>query len=166
MANLTREETRKGLSTVHSKDTLHCLLIPLQEGKILLPNTAVAEVITYATPEPVENAPDWMLGNIVWRDEKVPLLSFELVSGVGTQEHSARRIAVLNTLNGNSRLPYIALLIQGIPQLRLIQESSIVVTEMDSKTDAVAASIDFAGESVLIPDLDVLEQRLLGLNSI
>ncbi len=164
MANLTTEATRKGLSTVHSKDTLHCLLIPLQEVKILLPNTAVAEVIAYATPDPVENAPEWLLGNIIWRDEKVPLLSFELL--VGKQERSVQRIAVLNTLNGNPDLPYIALSIQGIPKLRLIQEAGIVVTETDSKTDAVAASIDFAGESVLIPDLDVLEQRLLGLNSI
>jgi len=158
MANLITEGTRKGLSTVHSKDTLHCLLIPLQEVKILLPNTAVAEVIAYVSPEPVENAPDWLLGNIIWRDEKVPLLCFELL--VGKQERSVQRIAVLNTLNGNPDLPYMALAIQGIPQLRLIQEAGIVVTETDSKTDAVAASIDFAGESVLIPDLDALEQKL------
>ncbi len=164
MANLITEGTRKGISSVHSKDTLHCLLIPLQGVKILLPNTAVAEVIAYVTPESVENAPDWLLGNIIWRDEKVPLLSFELL--VGEQERSVQRIAVLNTLNGNPDLPYMALSIQGIPQLRLIQEAGIVVTEMDSKTDAVAASIDFAGESVLIPDLDDLEQKLLGLNSI
>ncbi len=166
MANLTTERTRKGLSTVHSKDTLHCLLIPLQEIKILLPNTAVAEVIAYASPEAVENAPNWLLGNIVWRDEKVPLLSFELLSGVGKQEHAVSRIAVLNTLNGNPDLPYMAVSIQGIPQLRLVQESGIVVTDVDSKTDAVAASIDFFSESVLVPDLDVLEQKLLALNSI
>lgn len=164
MANLTTERTRKGLSTVHSKDTLHCLLIPLQEVKILLPNTAVAEVIAYASPEAVENAPNWLLGNIVWREEKVPLLSFELL--VGKQEQAISRIAVLNTLNGNPDLPYMALSIQGIPQLRLVQESGLVVTESDSETDAVAASIDFAGESVLIPDLDALEQKLLALNSI
>ncbi len=164
MANLTTEGSRKGISSARSKDTLHCLLIPLQGVKILLPNTAVAEVIAYVTPEPVENAPDWLLGNIIWRDEKVPLLSFELL--VGKQERSVQRIAVLNTLNGNPDLPYMALSIQGIPQLRLIQEAGIVVTEMDSKTDAVSASIDFAGESVLIPDLDNLEQELLALNSI
>ena len=162
MANLTTAGTRKNLSSVHSKDTLHCLLISLQEVKILLPNTAVAEVIGYTLPEPVENAPDWLLGNIIWREEKIPLLSFELLSGLGKQEQAASsRIAVLNTLNGNSELPYIALLIQGIPQLRLIQEANIVVTEADEKMDVVAASIDFSGESVLIPDLDRLEQHLL-----
>jgi len=166
MADQGAAETHKNLSSGHSKDTLHCLLIPLQELKILLPNTAVAEVISYTRPESVENAPQWMLGNIRWRDEKVPLLSFELLSGVGKQQHAVCRIAVLNTLNGNPHIPYIALLIQSIPQLRLIQESSIVVTEEDEQMDVVAASIDFSGESVLIPDLDAMEQKLLVLNGI
>ncbi len=159
-------KTRKRLSSGQSKNILHCLLIPLQEIKILLPNAAVAEVIGYSTPETVENMPEWMLGNISWREEKVPLLSFERVSGMGKQEVATGRVAVLNTLNGNSQLAYIGLLIQSIPQLRLVQESSIVVTEKDAQMDMVAASIDFSGESVLIPDLDKLEQRVLALNSI
>ncbi len=166
MADPGAAETHKNLSTVHGKDTLHCLLISLQGVKILLPNTAVAEVIGYTTPETIENAPEWMLGNITWRDENVPLLSFEQLSGMGEREHVVNRIAVLNTLNGNPHVPYIALPIQSIPQLRLIQESSIVLTEKDEQTDGVAASIDFFGESVLIPDLDTLEQRVLALNSI
>lgn len=159
-------ETRKNLSGRYSKDALHCLLLSLQGLKILLPNTAVAEVISYTSPESVENVADWMLGKIRWRDEKVPLLSFERLSGLGEQEHATRRIAVLNTLNGNPSVPYIALPIQGIPQLRLVQEASIVVTEKDELVDVVAASIDFSGESVLIPDLDALEQKLLALNRI
>ncbi len=163
MANPGATGSRKNLSTIHGKDTLHCLLISLQEVKILLPNTAVAEVIGYSLPEPVEGAPDWLLGNIVWRDETVPLLSFELASGEGKQEISNSRIAVLNTLNGNPALPYIAILIQGIPQLRLVQEENIHISEEDRKNDVLAAAIDFMGESVLIPDLDGLEQRLLEL---
>jgi len=162
MADSHTTEARKKISTVHSKDTMHCLLMTLQEIKILLPNTAVAEVIDHVSPEPVENAPDWLLGTISWRDVSVPLLSFEMISGLGNQQqNTSGRIAVLNTLNGNPDLPYIALLIQGIPQLRLVQEANIIVTEADRETDLVAASMDFFGESVLIPDLDRLEQRLL-----
>ncbi len=166
MADLSSKGSRKNLSTVHSKDTLHCLLIGLQQVNILLPNTAVAEVIAYTLPEAIENVPEWFLGNIIWREEKIPLLSFELLSGKGSQEHTVSRIAVLNTLDGNPQLPYIAILIDGIPQLRLIQESNIVVTEDDSGNDVVAASIDLLGETVLIPDIDGLEQRLRNLASI
>ncbi|VAX12241.1 hypothetical protein MNBD_GAMMA24-1410 [hydrothermal vent metagenome] len=166
MTDLSAAGTRKNLPGKHGTDTLHCLLLPLQDVKILLPNTAVAEVISYTVPETVKDAPPWMLGYINWRDEKIPLLSFERLSGAGKQEHTTDRVAVLNTLNGNPHLAYIALQIQSIPQLRLIQESSIVVTETDEQTDVVAASIDFAGESVLIPDLDKLEQYVLGLTRI
>jgi len=161
MSNLSTSGTRKNLSSVHSKDTLHCLLIPLQELKILLPNTAVAEVIGYITPEPVEDAPDWLLGNIIWRDEKVPLLSFERVNNIVQQEISGQRIAVLNTLNANPDLPYLAILIDGIPQLRLVQESSLVVAEKNNEFEMVAASIELSDEKVFIPDMDKLEQQLV-----
>lgn len=164
MANLSTSGTRKNLSKVHSKDTLHCLLLSLQGTQILLPNTAVAEVIGDAMPDSVDDAPDWLIGNISWRDERVPLLSFERLSGAGKSEHTTGRIAVLNTLNGDSDLPYIALLIQGIPQLRLIQESIIVEanTHVD-EYDVVAARMDLGDETVLIPDLDKLEKHVLEL---
>ena len=52
------------------------VLISVSQGRLLLPNASVAEVITFSEPEPVGNAPDWMLGQIRWRGWRLPLLSF------------------------------------------------------------------------------------------
>lgn len=148
------------------KNALHCLLIPLESEKIILPNTAVAEVITYVNPEPIDNAPDWLLGKISWRDQVIPLLSYESASGMERTGQSARRIAVLNTLNGSANLPYIAIIIQGIPQLRLIQEDSVsdeALPETHEQRQAIAATVKLNDEVVLIPDLDNLETRLQDL---
>ena len=40
-------------------ETIPCLTIPLYDEVILLPNSAVAEVVSYIKPEVVENAPEW-----------------------------------------------------------------------------------------------------------
>ena len=36
------------------------VLISVTQGRLLLPNASVAEVITYSEPEPVADAPDWL----------------------------------------------------------------------------------------------------------
>ena len=151
------------------KNALHCLLIPLENEKIILPNMAVAEVITYVSPEPIENAPDWLLGKITWRDQIIPLLSYELASGASETNSSARRIAVLNTLNGNTQLPYMAILIQGIPQLRLIQEDNVSDEELPENyghRQAISACVKINEEQILVPDLDNLEKRIHDLHLI
>lgn len=43
------------------------VLIQIEGGRLLLPNATVSEVLSYADPEPIENAPDWILGSIRWR---------------------------------------------------------------------------------------------------
>jgi iron complex outermembrane receptor protein len=38
------------------------VMVPVTEGRLLLPNATVAEVISYTKPEPVSGAPTWLLG--------------------------------------------------------------------------------------------------------
>jgi len=40
------------------------VLITVTQGRLLLPNASVAEVITYSEPEPVGDAPEWLLGRV------------------------------------------------------------------------------------------------------
>src|SRR5918994_4939340 len=57
------------------------VLITVGQGRLLLPNASVAEVITFSAPEPVENAPAWMLVQIRWRGWRLPLVSFSRFAG-------------------------------------------------------------------------------------
>ena len=38
------------------------VLIQVADARLLLPNATIAEVLSYADPDRVENAPDWLLG--------------------------------------------------------------------------------------------------------
>ncbi len=141
-------------------ENVHCLMLPLDQQTLLLPNAAVAEVIGYSEPEAISDAPPWLLGRLQWRDRAVPLISFELASG-STHVSHGKRIAVLNTLNNNHRVPYVAVVLQGIPKLRLVQPDSVVVDESRSEEkQSVASHLLVDGEPVVVPDIDDLEHRL------
>ena len=149
----------------HSSDVIHCLTIPLHEEVALLPNAAIAEIIAYTDPTTIDDAPKWFLGYVTWRENRIPLISFEAMSGKkveGAKNNS--RIAVLNTLNGNADLAYVAILSQGIPSLALVQEEGIEEQiELDDRS-AVGAIVNVGGTEALIPDIDEIEKRLIDLN--
>lgn len=158
--------TKEITTSTHSSGAIHCLTIPLHDELALLPNSAIAEVIAYKEPVPIDDAPDWFLGYIEWREKRVPIISFESVSGkevVAAVKNS--RIAVLNTLNGNAQLPYIGLLSQGIPSLAIVQKQGL--EDKGSSSDerqAIGAFVELGGIEALIPDIDEIEQRLIRLN--
>ena len=147
-------------------EAVHCLLIPLHEETMLLPNAAVAEVVSYSEPKAIADAPDWLLGWLTWRDHKVPLISFEVASGgMVRSDLEGNRIAVLNTLNSNPRVPYIAVLIQDLPKLHLIQPDSVTAREDAEPRQSVAGQFLTDGEPVVVPDIDDLEMRVERLRS-
>jgi len=157
-------DTTEIAATGQAHEAIHCLTIPLYEETVLLPNAAIAEIVAYMEPEMIEGAPDWLLGNVSWRDTQVPLISFEAISGkdAGSAKKNSR-IAVLNTLNGNAKIPYVGILSQGIPSIALVQEQGIEESSDQDSRIAVGATINVGGVEVLIPNIDELEQQLQAL---
>lgn len=147
-------------------DTVHCLLLPLNQDIMLLPNAAVAEVIPYSEAISVEDAPDWLVGFINWRDRRIPLVMFEIASdGHPGRAHKGCRIAVLNTLNGNNDLPYIAVLMQGLPSLQVVRSNMIQYADRPTmQRQSIKAYVNLNGVAALLPDIDDLESRLMRIS--
>jgi chemosensory pili system protein ChpC len=61
------------------------VMLPVTGGRVLVPNTTMAEVITYARPAPIADAPAWMLGRLAWRGWGLPVLAFSVLAGVSQQ---------------------------------------------------------------------------------
>ena len=144
---------------------IRCVLVPVGNLRLLLPNATIAEVITQSKPEPVADAPDWLLGRIAWRGWRVPLVSFAQLAG--TEEGDAElsvRVAVLKALGGNPRLPFIAVLTQGFPRLTTLNAELIIPTHDGSALPpGVRAHVLVRDDVAMIPDLEWLEAELLGL---
>lgn len=158
-------DTKEIVAAGKTQGVVHCLTIPLHDETAILPNAAIAEVIAYKDATPLADAPDWFIGHIEWREKRVPLISFEAMSGKQRQDAVKNsRIAVLNTLNANAQLPYVAILSQGIPSLAIVQESGIEDKENNEDRQVIGAVVELGGVEALIPNIDEIEQRLLQLN--
>ncbi|CDF81813.1 putative CheW protein [Pseudomonas knackmussii B13] len=144
-----------------SPASLTGLLVPLADRTLLLPNVAVAELIPYRAPQAQPGLPAWYLGQVAWRDLRLPLLSFEAASNGHAQIGHGARVIVLNALGGRPHVKFLALLAQGIPR------SCKVGPEL-ARADLELAPLELAavkiGDDVArIPDLVALEQKLADL---
>lgn len=143
----------------NSVTSLTGLLMPLADRTLLLPNVVVAELIPYRAPHVTPGMPAWFLGQVAWRDLRLPLLSFEAAcGGQAVGAGAGARVAVLNAAGGRAHVKFIALLVQGIPR-------SVKFGSDLARADAPLAALELeavslAGEVLKVPDLPGLEQLL------
>lgn len=137
-------------------------IIPLTDMNLVLPNTCIAEVINYSEPMPVDNAPDWFLGNLLWRGITIPVVSFEAANEVPSAGISkATRIAVLNGVSGNEKLSFYGVVVQGIPRLAALEQEEIQEKVNSDVTLPYALSqTEIADQDAVIPDQVKIEQLL------
>jgi chemosensory pili system protein ChpC len=138
------------------------LMIPVTNGRVLMPNANVAEVISYSNPDRIPAVPDWLLGRINWRGWRLPLFSFSLLAGMAMDERtSGGRVTVMKALGGNARLPYIAMLAQGFPRLTTITPEILVPTgEGQALRPGVMMDLLVRDDTAVIPDLLQIEQLI------
>lgn len=138
------------------------LLIPIQGRLLLAPNVTVAEIVPVSQVLPVENAPAWYLGNCSWREQTIPLLSFEVMNGEDKPGVASRsRFAVLNTTGVNDSLPFIAILTQGLPRLARVTEEEITEREDADNKPFELMHVSWAGEEAVIPHVEAIERAFL-----
>lgn len=145
-------------------DDVRGVLIQIVGAQLLLPNASTVEVMSYAEPEPVEHAPDWLLGHIRWRGWKVPMLAFSRLVGVGSESSTVgTKVVVLKALGGDPKLPYFSIVAQGFPRLVTIARDSLIVdTEHHEELPAsVRTRVMFNDYTALVPDLDATERMIL-----
>jgi chemosensory pili system protein ChpC len=144
---------------------IRCVLVPVGNLRLLLPNATVAEVITLPAAEPVEGAPPWLLGRIAWRGWRVPLLSFTKLAGASEGDsEQAVRVAVLKALGGHADLPFVAVITHGFPRLTTLNAELIIPTHDGAPLPpGVRAQVLVRDDVAVIPDLEGIEAELIDL---
>jgi chemosensory pili system protein ChpC len=136
--------------------------ITVTGGRLLLPNANIAEIITFAEPEPVPGAPSWVLGRLRWRGWRLPLVSFSRLADLATDEGElGAKVAVLRALGGNPRLPYFCLLTQGFPRLTTVSSDALITADEGELPAGAQMRVLLRDEYSYIPDLIDIERRLL-----
>lgn len=138
------------------------LLIPLHDRQLLVPNVTVAEIVPVTQVTSIDDAPAWYLGNCLWREQTIPLLSYEALNGEAKPGYNSRsRFAVFNTTGLHDALPFIAIVTQGLPRLARVNEEEISEREdMDNKPFELM-HVSWAGEEAVIPDVAAMERHFL-----
>ena len=140
-------------------------LMPVTNRYLLLPNVTVAEIIHHRTPAQPDDMPTWFLGDLEWRGQKVPMVSFEALNEEPFQADARRQnIAVLNGISQPQKLPFLAILTQGAPRLMRITPDEIASTNSEERSGpAELMMVSANGESASIPDLNYIESCVLNL---
>ena len=151
------------MTTDPTNQEIRGVLIQVEGARLLLPNATISEVLSYATPDPVDNAPDWLLGRIRWRGWQLPLVSFARLGGIAEEQGDTRsKVIILKALGGNPRAPYFALLTQGFPRLVTVSRDRLAF-DADAQSglpEAVQASVTLNDETAWVPDLVRVESAI------
>ena len=143
--------------------TVRCLLIPINGGQLLLPSAVVAEVSSYNQAEPfAKNQPNWLLGMINWRSQRVPLLSIEealLLPSVALTETKYRTV-ILHGLEFASAMPFYAFQATDVPRPITIKEDSFTHFSPEARTGLVFHVTISDQNTAWLPDVVYLENLL------
>lgn len=142
---------------------IYSLLVPLLDGRLIVPRTCVAEVVGYQLPTQVLGAPPWYLGAMAWGGKQIPLVSFEGMSGMSLPPPSSRtRVVVFHALLGKLDCGAFGILAQGFPQLVRIS-ADMLRADMGYLRPGrapVLCRTRMLNDSPLIPDLEQLERAI------
>lgn len=143
-------------------EEINCLFVPLSEGALLVPMSAVAEVVQTVEVAALENAPVWFNGWLEWRQKRVPLVSFEALNNDKAPEVSSNSSAlVMNTLSPDKGLSYYAIQTQGFSHfVRIAEDDPLLQSEGESNTQHILMHVELDGQIMQIPDLESLETYL------
>ncbi|HEX7031050.1 MAG TPA: chemotaxis protein CheW [Gammaproteobacteria bacterium] len=141
---------------------VYSLLMPVQDGRIIVPRAAVAEVMGYTKPKNrPDDAPDFVLGFIEWQRQQIPLISYEAARGRGVPELGRRtRIAVVFGIGGHLKPDVFAVVTQGYPYLVRVNENVLQSEEMEADEPLILARVRMANEKPYIPHLERLEAMI------
>ena len=138
-----------------ANEEIRTILAPLTDGYIMLPNSAVGEILEFTLPEPFKQGPVWLLGEIAWHGWQVPVINYErmLRSSSEMKITSKSRILIIKTLGESTQVNYIGLLIQGLPRLKKVSMENLVEKQTHDLSSAVFSEVTIDDLQAVIPDL-------------
>ena len=141
---------------------LATLLLPVNGKQLVLPNVTVAEIIPYQEVEAVDDMPEWHLGMLLWRNQKIPLVSFDTINGGAFDSQSPdQRIAIINSIVDDDRLHFFGVVTEGVPRLMRVMADEMSDDAGEEPGPAEVSRVMISGERAAIPDIDYIQNELL-----
>ncbi len=145
----------------NTTDFIPCMLIPLQQHYLLLPNSTIAEVIPMPQVSAVAEKPSFWVGECHWHTRELPVINVEaLIEDKPIDVTAANKLCVLHGINESSDIPVYSLPCYGVPQLIYLNESTLLLAEESQDSDFVLYTLQIGKKTAYIPNLDTIETSL------
>ncbi len=131
------------------------VIIDLAQDNLILPNSAVVEVLGQDALKRAEAGPPWLLGELKLELDTVPVVSLEGLWGQAIPDNIRRsRIVVLKAPNRDER---VAIMARSYPLIVTLNEVALRALPDDGDDRGLILSrVQVANRQALIPDLDAL----------
>ena len=135
--------------------SVRCMLLPLTSLNLLIPNSAVAEIIGYSSPRELDGCSDWFAGVVLWRGVYVPVVAVEQMCAIASAAVGPRtRIAIIYNPEKDPDLPYLGIHMQDIPRAYLADPDSTESGSSEGLSEYLMTRVDAEEQARVIPDLD------------
>jgi len=139
------------------------IALPLQTDFLLVPDVMVAEIYEPRQISYISDGPNWLIGEINWRGSNMPLVCFEAMNSADAQRpETVQRVAVIASVSKHGYLPYYALALAADPTVKTIGRRSLTVHDGRARGRAETLSVECEGVAAGIPNINWIEQHLLG----
>ena len=135
-----------------------CTLIPVKRFNLLLPNSAIAEVIVTNEIQTVPDAPPWLYGTVNWQNHNIKIILFDQIDtqDIRPEPHKSV-ITIIRNPVPNSKPAFLGILVRKTPQV-LDANSHNLDRNLHPKNNHSCA-ISYAtinGKDALIPNIESL----------
>ena len=150
---------------VQNNQYIKSIILTLKNELVVVPNSAVAEIISVQDVREVDDSPQWMLGKARWRGVELPVVSYEAAGGDNAQAVNINtQVAVMYSVSEDSehiKYPYIGLAMHGVPHVSTFSRDQIKTDEQaSSEHPMVAQKVRINGAAAGILDLYAIEEML------
>jgi chemosensory pili system protein ChpC len=141
-------------------EELYSLLMPLHQGRLIVPRSCVAEVIRFAEPKERPSGPSWFRGLVPWNELQVPVIRVEELCGLEPVSPGGRtRLTIFNCVSDALPAGFFGVLTEGFPQLVRVNRDVMELHDEHAWPDdgPIICQIRMINEYPLIPDLERIE---------
>ncbi len=146
-----------------NEQTIKCVILTMRKENVILPSANIAEIVSVKDIQIAENKPAWYLGDMQWRGNDVPLLSFEAAAGedISNVNLNTQAVVLYSVSEEDDAVPFIALVMSGVPHVTNFSRSQIVSDEANpGNHPMVAQGVRINGARVSVLDLDAMVSML------
>lgn len=146
---------------MNATNKLRCILLPTTDYKLLLPHSAVEEILPFAVIEEKKDKSNYILGVLNWRRFQLPLISMEVLDNKTRPEIKRRtRAAVIQFISADGEVKYFSIILSGMPKMLVLAATDLIDLDEDSLPACTLKKVSLNEDVAYIPDISAIEYVL------